>query len=278
MGEIKNISYTFDRPSEYTGLLTSKPIVWTGALSSKKPKDDFYGVPLEEALKQSEKGWPEGLKDISRELDDMRALNKINSRPAYENSVAGFAPDIPRAVAGLPDSMLAQGAEHVKAKPVIHMLINSVFSCGIKHNTVLWRGAAVLSFIDKLEQEGHSVEITLYSHNRCFGVKGPYVDFMLTLKRAGESLDLDRMGYWLVSPTVHRRLFFRLCELHDIEGQYSGNYGRPENFSSEKITEINPTVHMGKMDRNFSTKEKAFNFVKNHIETSLEKAWAQQEV
>ena len=131
----------------------------------------------------------------------------------------------------------------------IDIYVSFAYHCGHSADEVVKRGALILSNIDGLESNGYRCRVIGYSKNGYRSGRG-YIglDMEVILKEHDENLELDRMAFCLINPSMLRRLGFKLIERFQPK-QSNKNYGRgldfqaPENalhidrdmFSSESI-------------------------------------------
>ena len=204
--------------------------VWDGYKSSvsKERKDHSwsYGASLEDAVEMGLNGWKEGRDNMSDNLELANRATKFERLPDYEYDVAGSMPNIPLYVAGSPTHMMSSLGNEKSSKKTIEILVNVGASCGTDADKIMWRGASILSLVDKLEDQGISCELTAcdYAHGG-HGAKR-YVQFMI--KRAGQPMDIDRCAFILTHPALLRKILFRNLE-QDMGAQDSyqeHGYGR----------------------------------------------------
>jgi hypothetical protein len=183
-----------------------------------------------EAIELSRRGWDQGLKLLADSLDASNIIQKQSRVMAEGLDVAGTMPFIPSAVAGDPLCMVSAGLDRAKTKPIFRIMISGSVSAGVSMQTVIHRGAAVLSWVDKLEGAGYQCEI-LYIHS-CSG-PGSVNKFTngFPIKGAGEPLNIDRAAFMLAHPAMLRRIVFAIYErFKDIEPGFRFGYGMPVDY------------------------------------------------
>jgi hypothetical protein len=258
----------FDTLGEFINYVEKTPIAWKNATpqSINHSADSFTGgVDWQGALDLSKKGWQEGRNKLVKELDGMKGLTATGSYRETAHDVSGYLPDVPRAIVGMPDCMFTDGDEIRKVKPVVKIMVSIDAHCRIKANTIQWRGAAVLSYIDQLEERGQRCEIWTYFNSR----KGMReISYAICLKQAGEPLDIDRMAFCLVHPAFMRRLGFKFIETYPYE-EFARGYGQPKGCSKEERERLGVTVYLDQIEENFSGQEQALRSVTAEIETQL---------
>jgi len=260
---------TFEGIGEYIGFLKDDK-TWDDSqygLSSLTGRAEFAGSDsYDTCLDLAITGWPEGLKNLTKELDGMKGITATGRYKDQAHDVAGYLPDVPRAIAGQPDCMFSFGEEIIRAKPVVKIMVNIGGSSRIDKSTFLRRGAAILSYIDQLEQNGQRVELSCYFQCEQAS-KG--VLMMLNLKQAGEPIDLDRMSMVFVHVGFFRRLGFRYIETCPWPKDFSSGYGTPRNLTRSQLDSLGVTVHLSAPNRNYTSSEAAITAVTKELENQL---------
>lgn len=170
-------------------------------------------------------GWPEGRKLLSESL--ALVAPKLEPYKSISYEVAGAYPLVPLFLTGEPGYMINFEHEITNTNPIIKIDYNFSTNVSITAQTIMLRGAAVLSLCNILENRGFSVELRLISN-----FQGRYENLTLRsnviYKRAGENLDLDRDAFAIAHPSTLRRLTFALIEQHkELEQVFGKGYGTP---------------------------------------------------
>lgn len=182
------------------------------AMSSKREgrgEIEFSGTrTFEEAMALVRNGWPEGRKRL------MQAIASAQASPTFTQSVtmdvAGAYPIAALAAAGDPCSMVDLAPVEDRVRPVVRLLIQRAASAAYETSEFENYGAAVMSYVDGLEQAGFRCEITI-----CFAsdLHEDGDQFMTVIvKRAEEPIEIDRMAFVMVHPAMFRRIGFAVYE------------------------------------------------------------------
>ena len=158
--------------------------------------------------------WSDGaaaLQTARVEIDRMRT-----NAPALERvrSVAGYMPDVPSYLAGLPQAMWtdaeAEDAPRARAK-VLRVGVAASYSAGATSEHVMNRGAAIMSCVDALEAEGFRVEVCAV-----IIAADDYNDeafrWDVCIKQADQDWTPGAVAFALAHPAFNRRLAFGLKE------------------------------------------------------------------
>lgn len=177
---------------------------------------DFGMETFEQAIQFARYGWPEGLNLVTELAAKIgRIIGERVYRPAPVYAVAGAIVDVPRAIRGIPESMIAFPFQAETASGKIVKLVVGIGCRGdVTGKTIKTRGAAILALIDAIESAGYRVELWLDSVGT---IDGKALHFRFPAKMAEEHLDRDRLAFALINPSMHRRIVFALREMADPE-------------------------------------------------------------
>jgi hypothetical protein len=220
----------------------------SGAVSSKREgrdEEEFSGTRnFEQALDLAEKGWAEGRNKLMTAMATAQASPAFT--PAITMDVAGAYPIAALAAAGDPCSMVDLAPVEDRVRPVVRLLIQRAGSAAYDVKEFMNYGAAIMSYVEGLEGAGFRCEITV-----CFAsdFHSDGDQFMTVLvKRAEEPIELDRMAFVMVHPSMFRRIAFAVCEategLSDVLSRNAYGYSRnPRKEEAERGQCIIPGIN-----------------------------------
>lgn len=165
---------------------------------------DFYGVSMSEALSFATNGWSAGVDEAQKVVDLFNAEHAERLTRAY--GVAGGRVNVGRLMAGNPMHMSRR--QRAPGRRVVTLFVANGMQAVIKPRTALIRAACVAAIADLLEIAGYSCEIVGVSHVVRSSDEKPYSQIAVTLKHAGEALNLSDVVFGLGHPAMHRRLNF----------------------------------------------------------------------
>ena len=195
------------------------------SVSNAKSMDWCRNTSLDEALQLARFGWKEGADMMSRELELARKATQFERLPDYEYDVAGYIPNVPLYVSGSPTHMMSPIGSQTSSKPTIEIMVNLSASCGMDAQSMVYKGAGILSLVDKLEDSGLSCHVTCTEYVK-EGASFMYWEF--PIKKAGIPMDIDRCAFAIIHPALLRRIMFRMMELdNDAYEEFSDGYGCP---------------------------------------------------
>lgn len=188
-----------------------------------------------EAVDLARGGWAAGRQSLVRNIG-IEAATLASPVQTWTYDYAGAYPDVPRFLGGDLDCMVDHRMERVAQRPIIRLAVSPVTSSDIGAHAVACWGAALVSWIDELEQTGHRVEVTWLSCSEPYWVSDAEIARMVAssrfalsfcLKAADQPVDLDRLAFWLMHVAAQRRIQFAVKEQYDIERAFHTHYGNP---------------------------------------------------
>lgn len=175
----------------------SSDVKWTGTQS------------FEEAMKLLKTGWD----DMAKKLETRLALEKQTiqqtTKQRMQYDVAGFQASVPRYLQGIPQSMVNTKRVPQKQK-VITLVKNISYNSGISAEQIIENSVKALTIVKKIEAQGIRVNldtIWIVRHN------DEEVICRVRIKSAGERLNISKVAFPLVNPSMLRRLMFRFLEV-----------------------------------------------------------------
>lgn len=140
-------------------------------------------------------------------VDSMKNIFKANAgeskRFKFQNNIQGFAPIVPLALKGVPNSMLDMQMKPIKAK-VLDIYYNIAVSCSMTPEQLISAGQKILGTIIELEQQGY--RFNLYAIQAY--ARGDCDMLVVKLKSANQPLDLKRVSFPLTHPAFFRVIGF----------------------------------------------------------------------
>lgn len=258
-----------DFESYLDAVLGRRP-AWKGRLASLDPDKAFHGTKdFPEAERLVREGWPEGR---DRMIDGMEAAALVAPMlPASSRrlDVAGAYPIAALAACGDPMSMVDPGDLSAAARPIVRLAFSFSYSAFKQAREIEQYGAALLTWIDRIEESGRSVEVTA-----CHTATADAWRFAsrIVVKKAGEPLEVDRIAFVVGHPAMLRRIHFRAYEMENAPGfqnAFEGGYGMPH---TDRPKDLDATVHWmpGPQDYDGESIADAVKFLQGHVEGALD--------
>jgi len=221
---------------------------------------------FEQALDMATNGWEEGYKKVLATLDQVKVNTNTKNHKFQEMiSVDGYAPCVPRAIIGHPETMFQSHTIPFKHK-VVDVFIQNANSCSVGADTIIKVGMVACNYINEIEAKGYRTN--LYSVES--KTSGDQTSIYTTkVKDSREQLSLKRVVFPLAHASMLRRIYFRVLETSDVNKSWSDGYGQPnDKAGKDYIQSRYPKAFMFPSQRSVE-----FNY-KDTPMTYLEKVWS----
>lgn len=210
--------------------------------SSQTGTFNFTGThSYSEAVELLYLGYTDPIPKIKQSLREQKKLmTKMYSlipHPTPHNHVAGFIPNIPNALRGLPNSMITIDKQNQKRK-TLSLIYAISGSAGQNQDYFIKAGTAIVSAINLIETAGIQTELKL-AFMPC-QENNEIVLSNVKIKSFGERFNLQKICFPLIHPSMFRRIGFRYLETCPLTKQnFSWGYGHPPNINDirELITD-----------------------------------------
>lgn len=184
----------------------------------------------EQALKFLEEGYQPTVEKLKAGIK--ANLQGQGKRISFHNDIVGYAPIVPLAILGVPNSMINSRMKPIKVK-VIDIYYNMTAGSGTSSETIIQAGVKLLSTIIALEQQGYRFNLyavqNYYDEHKCYMLK-------VKVKDAMQPIDLKRISF----PLTHTG-FFRVIGFDWYskcpEAKHLWGYGHSldYDFNNEKM-------------------------------------------
>lgn len=188
---------------------------------------------FEEASELFKHGWS----DMSDKLVQRLKAEQSKMEPVMvsKNSVGaqGYHPIVPLYLMGVPTNMVCRKMTPVKQKVItLNKCVN--YHGGVSSDMIVDESIKAMLLIKKLESQNYRCNLNLimgtYTWERSFVIK-------IRIKSANEKLNVSKLSFPLVHPSMLRRLMFRFIEVHPLTTRdFVGGYGRPIEDSIMRAT------------------------------------------
>lgn len=185
-----------------------------------RTKTRWFGVEsYDEALELLRTGYQPVIEDLKQSFKMTRQGTAKRFR--FENNVHGFAPVVPLALKGVPNSMANMTMKPIKAK-VVDVFYDMTVNCGVSSRAQMKAGREVLAAIIEMERQGY--RFNLYATISFTGWSNADI-VCIKIKSAEQPLDLKRVSF----PMAHTG-FFRVIGFDWYGkvpgGTYRSGYGQ----------------------------------------------------
>lgn len=233
--EIKDVSTTYyikcfnslDEFYRYINETPTNDAFKNAELSSQtisEYRDSWSGTStFEEACNLFVNGWDKKTLELKQKLD---IEEHKGQQMTYKNvtSVQGYHPIVPLYLIGVPNNMVTKKMVPMKRK-VITIDKTIAYAFNVSAEQIMEEAVKAVRIINRLERQNYRVNLNLVGISERYGVG---IGFKIKLKSANESLNISKLTFPLIHPSMLRRLFLRFVEVnpHTIRG-FISSYGSP---------------------------------------------------
>jgi hypothetical protein len=177
-----------------------------------------------------------GWKDMAQKLTHTIKMQDLqidkNFKAKNYLDVCGYQAIVPLYLQGVPNNMVNKRMVPIKQKVVtINKCVQ--YSANVRKETIIEESIKALQIIKKIESQGVRCNLNVVVHTTKTNCK----DYLLKIriKNANEKMNVSKLAFPLVHPSMLRRLFFRFLEIYpDVEKGYVNSYGQPANVRNTK--------------------------------------------
>lgn len=183
---------------------------------------------FEEAVELFKNGWSDIASMLVQKLKVIESKTETMMKQKNTLSVAGYQAIVPMYLNGQPNNMLNKKMVPVKQK-VITLNKSIDYNGEISTEQIINESIKAMQIIKKLEAQGYrcNLNIVLGSSERS---KAFYIK--VRIKSANEKMNVSKLAFPLVHPSMLRRLFFRFIEVYpNVTKDFTYGYGKPAKSS-----------------------------------------------
>ena len=230
-----NNVYEFDSMSDYIKAITThKNPMCNGGHSDRVGDQAWYGTrTFAEAVKLATEGWTECAERLNKSYN-MVIKQQGDKYMKTFLSQAGYQAIVPLYLNGCPNNMVNRKME-VKKQKVLTIVKSVGFRAEASVSEIEEESIKTLILVNMLEKKGYRVNLYTLNGFRIF-YKKYYV--RVKIKSANERLNISKVAFPLIHPSMLRRLNFKFREVF-IGGEIGGSlYSKSENAPAIKKGEI----------------------------------------
>ena len=186
-----------------------------------------------EAVELFKNGWSDMATKLVQKLKVIENKTEPTMKPKNVLGVAGYQTIVPLYLQGVPNNMVTKKMVPVKQKVItLNKSIN--YSGGVSSDRIIEESIKAMQIVKKLEAQGYRCNL-----NIVLGTTAGLKQFVVKvrIKSANEKLNVSKLAFPLVHPSMLRRLFFRFIEVYpNVTKAFVGGYGIPA--TSNEMREI----------------------------------------
>lgn len=190
---------------------------------------DYYFTKMRdfsEAVELFKNGWSDMATKLVQELKVIESKTEPTMKPKNVLGVAGYQAIVPLYLQGVPNNMIIKKMMPVKQK-IITLNKSIDYKDSVSAGQIIEGSIKAMQIIKKLEAQGYRCNL-----NIVFGTTAGYPSkqfvVKVRIKSANEKLNVSKLAFPLVHPSMLRRLFFRFIEVYpNITNAFVGGYGSP---------------------------------------------------
>ena len=225
----------FSSLNDFETYITNTPLNdtfrWT-KLASVSGSEEFTGThSYEQAVEMFKNGWQSKAEELTKKLKVIQ--NQVIDAQVQKVlfDVVGFQASVPRYLQGIPTNMVNKKLVPIKQK-IVTINKDISYNCGVTTEQIVEASIQTLQLVKRIEAQGIRVNLNLI-----WGVKasGSNEIVKIRLKSANERVNISKLAFPLVHPSMLRRLCFRYLEVAPtITHGYLYGYGSPLDGSQLK--------------------------------------------
>lgn len=201
---------------------------------------------FDEAVELMKNGWTDMAKTLTNKIKvETKATPMMKSKTTY--GVAGYQAIVPLYLNGVPTNMASK--KNVSTKQKVVTITKCIqYNCETKQEKIIEESTKVFKIIKKLEAQGYRCILNVTEMIEKYGKA---YQFKVRVKNATEKMNLSKLAFPMIHPSMLRRLMFRMLEVHPyVPKQFTSGYGHPMTdtnsimkvFAPEKDEYILPSI------------------------------------
>lgn len=219
----------FESLNDFYNYITNTPFNKGCKYQSIYNGEDFTGTEsFEEAIELFKSGWSVMATDLVKKLKVAESKKQTTMKPKQTLSVCGYQAVVPLYLQGVPNNMVNKKMIPVKQK-VITLNKSISYNCGTTKEKIIEESVKTLQIIKKLESQGYRCNLNVFW---CISERhkntGKRIAVKIKIKSSTEKLNISKLAFPLVHPSMLRRLLFRFIEVYpNATKAFFKTYGYP---------------------------------------------------
>ena len=226
----------FDSLKEFYDYICNTPFneAFRWANHSSVTVDEYFTKTKDfnEAVELFKNGWSDMAGKLVQKLKVIESKTVPMMKPRSKLDVCGYQAIVPLYLQGVPNNIVSKKMLPVKQK-VITLNKSSDSSCGVSANQIIDESVKAMQIVKKLEAEGYRCNLNMVlGSTACYDAEKKQFIMKVRIKSANEKLNVSKLAFPLVHPSMLRRLFFRFMEVYpNVTKSFVHGYGTPATSS-----------------------------------------------
>lgn len=190
---------------------------------------DYYFTKtrdFSEAVELFKNGWSDMATKLVQKLKVIESKTEPAMKPKNVLGVAGYQAIVPLYLQGVPNNMVTKKMTPVKQK-VITLNKSIDYNGGVSADQIIEESIKAMQIVKKLEAQGYRCNLNIVLGTTA-GYPSKQFVVKVRIKSANEKLNVSKLAFPLVHPSMLRRLFFRFIEVYPhVTKSFVSGYGSP---------------------------------------------------
>lgn len=218
----------FDSLQEFYNYLCDTPFnkAFRWANHSSVTGDKYFTETesFDEAVQLFKNGWSDMATKLVQRLKVIENKTEPTMKPKNKLDVCGYQAIVPLYLQGVPNSMMNKKMVPVKQK-VITLNKSIDYNGSVSTEQIIEESIKAMQIVKKLEAQGYRCNLNVVLGS----TKGACKFYVkVRIKSANEKMNVSKLAFPLVHPSMLRRLFFRFIEVYPkVTKDFVGGYGFP---------------------------------------------------
>ena len=179
-----------------------------------------------EAVELFKNGWSDMATKLVQKLKVIESKTEPTMKPKNVLGVAGYQAIVPLYLQGVPNNMVTKKMTPVKQK-VITLNKSIDYNGGVSADQIIEESIKAMQIVKKLEAQGYRCNLNIVLGTTA-GYPSKQFVVKVRIKSANEKLNVSKLAFPLVHPSMLRRLFFRFIEVYPhVTKSFVSGYGSP---------------------------------------------------
>ena len=226
----------YDSLKEFYDYLVNTPFneAFCWAKHSSVENDEYFTKTknFEEAVDLFKNGWSDMASKLVQKLKVIESKTEPTMKPRSKLDVCGYQAVVPLYLQGVPNCMVNKKMVPVKQK-VITLNKSIDYHGGVSADKIIDESIKAMQIVKKLEAQGYRCNLNIVLGTSAgWGKDAKQFIIKVRIKSANEKMNISKLAFPLVHPSMLRRLFFRFIEVYpNVTKNFVHGYGAPATSS-----------------------------------------------